>query len=101
LEWLHYGAGGTYRRVGVAAASTGALSLVNSARAGRVAQGRVVNPPAEFHIPDERDEVRYADFVSIWHTADSFGFDFAMIPRRTARGTRSRKRTGLPKSWPT
>jgi len=30
-------------------------------------------------MPDEHREGRYADFVSIWHTADAFVFDFATI----------------------
>lgn len=38
-----------------------------------------MNPHINLHMPDERREGQYADFVSVWHTADSFVFDFAAI----------------------
>ena len=39
-------------------------------------------PPAQqahLHIPDDRLEGTYADFVSVWHSKDAFVLDFAVL----------------------
>ena len=34
---------------------------------------------AQIHIPDDRMEGTYADFVSVWHSKDVFVLDFAVL----------------------
>jgi hypothetical protein len=34
---------------------------------------------ARIHVPDERIEGVYADFVSVWHSKDVFVLDFAVL----------------------
>jgi hypothetical protein len=36
-------------------------------------------------MPDDKVPGVYADFVSVWHTADVFTFDFAALARPPAR----------------
>jgi uncharacterized protein DUF3467 len=36
-------------------------------------------PQAHIHIPDEAIEGTYADFVSVWHSRDTFVLDFAVL----------------------
>lgn len=37
------------------------------------------SPQAHIHIPDDRIEGTYADFVSVWHSRDAFVLDFAVL----------------------
>ena len=34
---------------------------------------------AQIHIPEDRLEGSYADFVSVWHSKDAFVLDFAVL----------------------
>lgn len=36
-------------------------------------------PQAHLHVPDDRIEGTYADFVSVWHSKDAFVLDFAVL----------------------
>ena len=36
-------------------------------------------PQAHLHVPDDRVEGTYADFVSVWHSKDAFVLDFAVL----------------------
>jgi hypothetical protein len=36
-------------------------------------------PQAHLHVPEERVEGTYADFVSVWHSRDVFVLDFAVL----------------------
>jgi hypothetical protein len=36
-------------------------------------------PEAHIHVPDEKIEGTYADFVSVWHSRDTFVLDFAVL----------------------
>jgi hypothetical protein len=36
-------------------------------------------PQAHIHIPDDKIEGTYADFVSVWHSKDAFVLDFAVL----------------------
>jgi hypothetical protein len=38
---------------------------------------------AQIHIPEDRLEGSYADFVSVWHTKDVFVLDFAVLSQPT------------------
>lgn len=38
---------------------------------------------AHLHIPDDRVEGTYADFVSVWHSRDVFVLDFAVLSQPT------------------
>ena len=38
---------------------------------------------AHLHIPDDRIEGTYADFVSVWHSRDAFVLDFAVLAQPT------------------
>jgi hypothetical protein len=38
---------------------------------------------AHIHIPEDRLEGSYADFVSVWHTKDVFVLDFAVLAQPT------------------
>ena len=42
-------------------------------------------PPqqAQIHIPEDRLEGSYADFVSVWHSKDVFVLDFAVLSQPT------------------
>ncbi|MDQ1704987.1 MAG: hypothetical protein QOF18_1353 [Frankiaceae bacterium] len=42
-------------------------------------------PPqqAHIHLPDDRIEGSYADFVSVWHSRDVFVLDFAVLSQPT------------------
>jgi len=40
-------------------------------------------PQAHIHIPDDRIEGTYADFVSVWHSRDAFVLDFAVLAQPT------------------
>lgn len=37
------------------------------------------SPQARIHVPDDRLEGAYADFVSVWHSKDVFVLDFAVL----------------------
>ena len=37
------------------------------------------SPQAHIHIPDDRVEGTYADFVSVWHSREAFVLDFAVL----------------------
>ena len=44
------------------------------------------DPPqqnAQLHIPEDRIEGTYADFVSVWHSRDVFVLDFAVLSQPT------------------
>ena len=41
------------------------------------------SPQAHIHIPDDRIEGTYADFVSVWHSKDVFVLDFAVLSQPT------------------
>ena len=36
-------------------------------------------PEAHIHVPEEKIEGTYADFVSVWHSRDAFVLDFAVL----------------------
>jgi hypothetical protein len=36
-------------------------------------------PQAHLHVPEDRVEGTYADFVSVWHSKDAFVLDFAVL----------------------
>jgi hypothetical protein len=36
-------------------------------------------PEAHIHVPEEKIEGTYADFVSVWHSRDNFVLDFAVL----------------------
>jgi hypothetical protein len=38
---------------------------------------------AHIHIPEDRVEGTYADFVSVWHSKDVFVLDFAVLSQPT------------------
>jgi hypothetical protein len=38
---------------------------------------------AQIHIPEDRMEGTYADFVSVWHSKDVFVLDFAVLSQPT------------------
>jgi hypothetical protein len=38
---------------------------------------------AHIHLPDEVIEGTYADFVSVWHSRDTFVLDFAVLAQPT------------------
>ena len=38
---------------------------------------------AQLHIPDDKIEGTYADFVSVWHSKDVFVLDFAVLAQPT------------------
>lgn len=38
---------------------------------------------AHLHIPEDRLEGTYADFVSVWHSRDVFVLDFAVLAQPT------------------
>ena len=38
---------------------------------------------AHLHIPEDRLEGTYADFVSVWHSRDVFVLDFAVLSQPT------------------
>jgi len=38
---------------------------------------------AQIHIPEDRLEGTYADFVSVWHSKDVFVLDFAVLSQPT------------------
>jgi len=42
-------------------------------------------PQMRVSMPDDKVPGVYADFVSVWHTADVFTFDFAALSRPPAR----------------
>lgn len=42
-------------------------------------------PQMRVSMPDDKIPGTYADFVSVWHTADVFTFDFAALARPPAR----------------
>jgi hypothetical protein len=42
-------------------------------------------PQMRVSMPDDKVPGAYADFVSVWHTADVFTFDFAALTRPPAR----------------
>ena len=49
------------------------------------------SPQAHIHIPDDRVEGTYADFVSVWHSRDAFVLDFAVLAQpATAQGLNAR-----------
>ena len=52
--------------------------------------GNPEQPPpqqAQIHIPDDRMEGTYADFVSVWHSKDVFVLDFAVLAQPTTPET--------------
>jgi hypothetical protein len=40
-------------------------------------------PQAHIHIPEDKIEGTYADFVSVWHSKDAFVLDFAVLAQPT------------------
>ena len=43
-------------------------------------------PQAHIHVPDDRIEGTYADFVSVWHSRDVFVLDFAVLAQPVVSG---------------
>ena len=41
-------------------------------------------PQAHLHLPDDKIEGTYADFVSVWHGKDAFVLDFAVLAQPIA-----------------
>lgn len=57
-------------------------------RAGLGSLGVTEQPPpqpqAHLHLPDDKVEGTYADFVSVWHGRDAFVLDFAVLAQPIA-----------------